>query len=53
MTVKVLTKFGKEVHRFINVDEVREYDSYYEIVKQNDEPWGRVYGKRNVVLVKY
>jgi hypothetical protein len=53
MTVKVVNKFGKEIHKFFNVDEVREYEGYYEIVMEGDLPWCRVYGKKNVILIKY
>ena len=53
MNVKVLTKYGDEIHKFAHVDEIREAENYYEITMEDDRPWCRVYGKNNVIVIKY
>ena len=53
MKVVVYTKHGRVLHEFKNVDEVREHDHFYELVMEDDRPWCRVYGRENVILIKY
>lgn len=51
MTVRVYTKFGKEIRYFTQVDGVREYEGYYEITFEGDKPYARVYGKDDIILI--
>jgi len=53
MRVSVYTKRGLEIHVFYEVDEIREYTGYYEIVFEGDKPRFKVYGKKNVILIQY
>ena len=53
MRVRVYTKLGKLLHEFRKVDEIKELESCYEIVFEDDAPWTRVYGKEHVIIIKY
>ena len=54
MKVIVYTKRGEEIHQFDGIDEIREYEGYYEIIPEiEDRPRCRVYGKKNVILIKF
>lgn len=51
MTVIVYTKQGSEIQRFNDIDSVREYHTYYELVPEGDGPRPRIYNIKNVILV--
>jgi len=52
MKLEVYTKYGKALKSFVNVDEIKYFGNYYEITFTNDEPHARIYGVKDVILIK-
>ena len=51
MEAIVYTFHGKELERFAKIDHVREYEGYYELIPEGDEPRPQIYNKTNVTII--